>query len=194
MPKKDLYGLEPLLHRAMAGDGRAFDELLAGLRPYLHKKINEQLGPRPDGRIDRSNIVGSVCRRFIIKFPELEDPSVPLMLGWVAAIVRNRVNDELRRIAREPKLLDSAVVFLRDPTPTAESRARAAETVAAVASALAQLPEREQRVVKSKWFDHQPDAETAWELGITVNHVHLLRFRALEKLRKILEHTMEASR
>jgi RNA polymerase sigma factor (sigma-70 family) len=193
MPTKDLYGLEPLLHRAMAGDGRAFGELLAGLRPYLHKKINEQLGNRPDGRINQSDIVVSVFRRFVIHFPELEDSSVPLMLGWVAAVVRNRVNDELRRIAREPSLLGSAVVCLRDPRPTAESQARA-ERAAEVASALARLPEREQRVVESKWFDHQPDEKTARKLGITVNHVRQLRFRALEKLRKMLEHTMEASR
>jgi RNA polymerase sigma factor (sigma-70 family) len=66
--------------------------------------------------------------------------------------------------------------------------------VAAVASALAQLPEREQRVVGSKWFDHQPDAETARELRITVSYVRVLRLRALEKLRQMLEHTLEASR
>jgi RNA polymerase sigma factor (sigma-70 family) len=193
MPTKDHYGLEPLLHRAMAGDGRAFDELLAQLRLYMHKQVREQLGPRPDGRINQSDIVVSACRRFVIKFPELEGRSVPLMLGWVAAVVRNRVNDELRRIAREPSNLGSAVVYLRDPRPTAESQARA-ERAVEVASALARLPEREQRVVKSKWFDHQSDEETAEDLGITVNYVHVLRFRALDKLRKMLEHTMEASR
>jgi RNA polymerase sigma factor (sigma-70 family) len=193
MPTKDLYELEPLLHRAMAGDGRAFDELLAGLRLYMHKQVRKQLGPRPDGRINQSDIVVSVCRRFVIHFPELEAPSVPRMLGWVAKVVRNRVNDELRRIAREPDLLGSAVVYLRDPRPTAESQAQA-ERAAAVASALARLPEREQRVVESKWFDHQPDEETARELGITVNHVRQLRFRALVQLREMLKHTMEASR
>jgi RNA polymerase sigma factor (sigma-70 family) len=193
MPTKDLYGLEPLLHRAMAGDGRAFDELLAGLRLYMHKQVREQLGPRPDGRISESDIVVSVCRRFVIKFPDLEDRSVPRMLGWIATVVRNRVNDELRRIAREPDLLGSAVVCLRDPRPTAGSQARA-KRAAEVASALARLPEREQRVVESKWFDHQPDEETAQELGITVNYVHQLRFRALDKLRQMLKHTMEASR
>jgi RNA polymerase sigma factor (sigma-70 family) len=193
MPTKDLYGLEPLLHRAMAGDGRALDKLLAGLRLYMHKQVREQLGPRPDGRINQSDIVVSVCRRFVINFPELEGRSVPRILGWVAKVVRNRVNDELRRIARDPDLLGPAVVYLRDPRPTAESQARA-ERAAEVASALARLPAREQRVVESKWFDPQPDEETARELGITVNHVHQLRFRALEKLREMLVRTMEASR
>jgi RNA polymerase sigma factor (sigma-70 family) len=193
MPTKDLYGLEPLVHRAMAGDGRAFDELLAGLRLYMHKQVREQLGPRPDGRISQSDIVVSACRRFIIHFPELEGRSVPRMLGWVAKVVRNRVNDELKRIAREPDLLGTAVLCLRDPRPTAESQARA-ERAAEVASALARLPDREQRVVEAKWFDHQSDEETARELGITVNHVRQLRFRALDKLREMLEHTKEASR
>jgi RNA polymerase sigma factor (sigma-70 family) len=154
--------------------------------------VREQLGPRPDGRINQSDIVVSVCRRFVIKFPELESRSVPRILGWVAKVVRNRVNGELRRIAREPDFLGSAVVYLRDPGPTAESQARA-ERAVAVASALARLPEREQRVVETKWFDPQPDEKTAQELGITVNYVRQLRFRALDKLREMLEHTMEAS-
>jgi RNA polymerase sigma factor (sigma-70 family) len=189
----DIHGLKPLLHRAMAGDGLAFNELLARLRPYLHKKVREQLGIMPDGRIDQSSIVGSVLRRFVVHFPELEGDSVPLMLGWVAAIAHNRVIDELERIARQPALLGSAVVSLRDPRPTAESRARA-EQAAEVVSAVARLPARERRVVETKWFDRQADKDTAKELGITVNHVHQLRFRALERLREILARTMETSR
>jgi RNA polymerase sigma factor (sigma-70 family) len=193
MATLDLYGLEPLLHRAMAGDGRALNELLAWLRPYLHGKVREQLGAGHDGRMDQSAIVGSVLRRFFIHFPELESPSVPLMLGWVTAVVRNRVTDELRRIGRQPDLLGSAVVSLRDPRPTAESQDRA-RVVAEVASAVARLPARERRVVEAKWFDRQPDEETAQELGITVNYVRQLRFRALEKLREMLADTVEASR
>jgi RNA polymerase sigma factor (sigma-70 family) len=193
MATLDVHGLEPLLHRAAAGDGRALDELLARLRPYLHSKVREQLGATPDGRVDQSAIVGSVCRRFLIHFPELETPSVPLLLGWVAAVVRNRVTDELRRIARQPTLLGSAVVSVRDRRPTAESQARA-ELAAEVASALARLPARERRVVETKWFDPQPDEETAQELGITVNYVRQLRFRALDKLREMLARTAEASR
>jgi RNA polymerase sigma-70 factor (ECF subfamily) len=189
----DIHGLEPLLHRAMAGDGRALNDLLTRLRPYLYTKVREQLGDVPDGRIEQSAIVGSVCRRFLTHFPELEDPSAPLLLGWVAAIVRNRVADELRRLARQPALLGSAVVSVRDPRPTAESQARA-EVAAEVAAALARLPARERRVVETKWFDPQPDEETAQELGITVNYVRQLRFRALEKLREMLAHSAEVSR
>ena len=193
MATLDVHGLEPLLRRAMAGDGRALNELLARLRPYLHSKVREQLGATPDGRIDDSVSVGSVCRRFLVHFPELESPSVPLLLGWVAAVVRNRVTDELRRIGRQPDLLGSAVVSLRDHRPTSESQDRA-WVVAQVASAVARLPARERRVVETKWFDPQPDEETAQELGITANHVRQLRFRALEELRELLAPTMEASR
>jgi RNA polymerase sigma-70 factor (ECF subfamily) len=177
----------------MAGDGRALNEFLAWLRPYLHGKVREQLGARPDGRIDESAIVGSVCGRFLVHFPELESPSVPPLLGWVGAVVRNRVIDELRRIGRQPTSLGSAVLSVRDPRATAESQAQA-ELAAEVASAVARLPARERRVVETRWFDPQPDEETAQELGITVNYVRQLRFRALEKLRGMLADIVEASR
>jgi RNA polymerase sigma-70 factor (ECF subfamily) len=193
MATLDLHELEPLLRRMLAGDGQVLTDLLARLRPYLHSKVREQLGAAPDGRIDQSIIVGSVCRRFVIHFPELEDPSVPLMFGWLAAVVRNRVLDELKRIARQPDLLGSAVVSVRDPRTTAESQARA-KLASEVASALDRLPARERRVVETKWFDRQPDKKTAQQLGITVNYVRQLRFRALDKLREMLAHTMEASR
>jgi RNA polymerase sigma factor (sigma-70 family) len=194
MATLDVHGLGPLLQRAAAGDGRALDELLAWLRLYLHKKVRDQLGAGPDGRIDRSAIVHSVCRRFLVHFPELEGPDVPPLLCWVAKVVRNRVNDELRRIARQPThLLGSDILELADPRPTAESQARA-DLAAEVASALARLPACERRVVETRWFDHQPDEATAAELGITVNYVHVLRFRAMEKLREMLARTAEASR
>jgi RNA polymerase sigma factor (sigma-70 family) len=189
----DIHELEPLLDRAKAGDGRAFNELLARLRPYLHSIVLERLGCMPNGRIDRSVIVQSVLRRFIINFPKLEGPGVPPILGWVATVARRRVVDELRRIGREPDLLGSAVVFVRDPRPSAESQDRA-DVVAKVASALTRLPPRERRVVETRWFEPQSDKKTAQELGITVNHVHQLRFRALDKLREMLARTMEVSR
>jgi RNA polymerase sigma factor (sigma-70 family) len=190
----DIYGLKPLLQRVMAKDGQAFEELLARLRRYMHAEVRQQLGAGPHGPIDQSAVVQSVCRRVVVHFRELEDPSVPQLLGWVGAIVKNRVNDELRRLARHPvHLLGSDVLVLADPRPSAGSLDRAG-LVAEVASALARLPAREQRVVKTKWFDPQPDEETAQELGITVNYVRQLRFRALDKLRVMLARTVEASR
>jgi RNA polymerase sigma factor (sigma-70 family) len=194
MATLDVHELEPLLRRALAGDGQALNDLLARLRKYMHYRVREELGAGPDGRIDPSIIVQSVCGRLVIHFPELEGPNVPQLLGWVRKVVRNRVIDELRRLARRPThLLGSDILELADPRPTAESQARA-ELVAEVASALARLPERERRVVETKWFDRQSDEETAEELDITVNHVRQLRFRALERLRGLLAHTAEASR
>jgi RNA polymerase sigma factor (sigma-70 family) len=189
----DVHGLKPLLQRVLAGDGHAFNELLARLRRYIHAKVREQLGAQADGPIEASVLVQSVCRRVVVHFHELEGPTVPVLLGWIAVIVRNRVNDELTRIARHPvHLLGSDVLILADPRPTAASDDRAAQS-AEVAAALAQLPPRQRRVVESRWFDRQPDAVTAQELGITVNHVHQLRFRALEKLQGLLKHLAEAS-
>src|SRR5262249_8280230 len=131
--------------------------------------------------------------RVFVHFHELEGPTVPRLLGWIGAIVRNRVNDELRRLARHPAHpLGSDVLTLADPRPAAESRDRA-ELAAEVASALGRLPERQRRVLETRWFERQPDEATAAELGITVNHVHQLRFQALKKLRQLLKHREEGS-
>jgi RNA polymerase sigma factor (sigma-70 family) len=193
MATLDVHELEPLLQRVLAGDGQALNELLARLRRYMHAKVRRQLGADADGRIDRSALVQSTCRRVIEHFPELEGPTVPRLLAWIGAIVRNRVNDELRRLARQPvDPLGSGAVTVPDPRPVAVSRDRA-ELAAEVASALARLPERQRRVVETRWFERQPDEDTARQMGITVNHVHQLRFQALKKLRQLLKHREEDS-
>jgi RNA polymerase sigma factor (sigma-70 family) len=189
----DIHGLEPLLQRVMAKDGQAFEELLARLRRYMHAQVRQQLGAGEDGPIDQSALVQSVCRRVVVHFHELESPTVPLLLGWVAKIVSNRVNDELRRLARQPvRSLGSDVLVLADPRSAAGPQDRA-ELAAEVASALAQLPLRQRRAVEARWFERQPDETTAGELGITVNHVRQLRFQALTKLRQLLKQWEEGA-
>jgi RNA polymerase sigma-70 factor (ECF subfamily) len=190
----DVHELEPLLQRVLARDGEAFNELLARLRGYVYHKVRAQLGAGPNGQIDQSAIAQSVLRRAWVRFPDLEDPTVPKLLGWIATIVRNRVTDELRQVARRrASPLGSDVVTLADPRPGAGSPERG-ETAAALAAALARLPERERRVVESHWIDHKSDKDTAEELHINTNHVRQLRFRALEKLRKLLGPSVEANR
>jgi RNA polymerase sigma-70 factor (ECF subfamily) len=187
----DIHGLEPLLQRVLDKDGQAFEELLARLRRYMHAQVRKQLGADADGPIDHSALVQSVCRRVLVHFHDLRGRTVPLLLGWVGVIVENRVNDELRRLARHPiQSLGSDIVLLPDPTSLADSQDRAA-VAAEVAAALAQLPDRQRRVVETRWFERQPDETTAAELGITVNHVHQLRFQALKQLRQLLSHLEE---
>ena len=126
MAALDVHELEPLLRRALAGDGPALNDLFARLRKYMHHRVREELGAGPDGRIDRSVLVQSVCRRAFIHFPELEAPNVPRLLRWVATIVKNRVRDELRRLARQPvHLLGSGVLALVDLRPHGASAGRA---------------------------------------------------------------------
>jgi RNA polymerase sigma factor (sigma-70 family) len=188
MAPVDVHGLVPLLQRVLGGEGRAFNELLAQLRPYIHRQVRDRLGVDGQGRIDQSALVQSVCRRVVVHFPDLKGLTVPSLLGWIRRIAENRVNDELRRLAHDPlRPVGSDIQFLAQPGPEADSLDRA-QLAAEVARALAQLPERERRVVETRWFDRQPDEATAAELGVTVNHVHQLRFRALEKLRRLLGH------
>src|SRR5262249_26503115 len=66
MATLDVHELEPLLQRALAEDGQAFNELLARLRRYMHAQVRKQLGAGADGPIDTSAIVQSVCRKVFV--------------------------------------------------------------------------------------------------------------------------------
>jgi RNA polymerase sigma-70 factor (ECF subfamily) len=181
----DDHELEPLLARVMAGDGQAFNELFARLRPFLHALVRRRLGPSP-GPIDNSALVQSSLRRIFENLDDLrDDPSVPHFFAWVRRIVYNRVTDELRRAGRTPVVradnLD--VTDPKDPQEEAGRRRRAAR----LAAALARLPERQRLVVEWHWFDRLRDAEISARLGGSVSAVRVLRCRALKALRQHLE-------
>jgi RNA polymerase sigma-70 factor (ECF subfamily) len=187
MSDLDRHQLQPLLERVLAHDPQAFNDLFTRLRPHLHALVRRCLGPESQGPLDHSNLVQSCLRRIYENFDKLrEDPSVPQLLAWIAAIVRNRIVDALRRQGRDPaELLGSAIREVQDrPSSEAAERDRRA---ARLAGALAQLPNRERQVVELHWFDQLPDSEIAERLGGSVGALRVLRCRALRKLKRLLE-------
>ena len=56
-PKPDSDNTEQLLRQAQAGDGRAFEDLFARHRAYLHQVVALRLDPRMRPRIDASDVV-----------------------------------------------------------------------------------------------------------------------------------------
>jgi len=104
--------------------------------------------------------------------------------AWLYRIAKNLLVDHWRK--RQPVPLDAV------PEPAYD--ARLAERLAQdheieqVSRALASLPEKMRTVVTFRFLEDWSCREVAELLGTSEGHVRVLQYRALRKLREVLEH------
>lgn len=103
--------------------------------------------------------------------------------AYLYASARNRALQHLRRLRVEAKWEDR--VALQPPRLAAGSDEELAEgeLAAAIAEAIAELPERSRVVFSLSRYDQLSNAEIAQRLGITVSTVEQHMWRALKTLR-----------
>lgn len=139
---------------------------------------------------------------------EAFDPGVASLATWLRSIARNRAVDRLRAAGRRPQLVtmpggsgedDAAAAALerldpdlavfggavRDPDPV--EAAEAGDTRAAIAAALATMPEEERTVILLAYQHDLTQTEIAERLGWPLGTVKTRTRRALARLRATLE-------
>jgi RNA polymerase sigma-70 factor (ECF subfamily) len=189
MTHMDRYQLGPLLERMLAPepDPQAMSEFFTRIRPYLHGVVRKVLGASAQGPLDHSNLVQSSLRRIFANLDELRTraPTVSRFLSYVERIVRNRCIDELRKQSRrQVVLLQSDLLTI--PESSSISRQQDIQNLR-LAEALTQLRERRRQVIEMYWFDDLTDAEIAQRLGSNADAIRVLRHRALQDLRRLME-------
>jgi RNA polymerase sigma factor (sigma-70 family) len=188
MPNPDAHDLAPLLAGARAGDEGALNALLGKLRPYVHALVGARLGPDTPDTLDRSGLVQEGLMKIAGGIRSFRGQEVPQLLGWVGQIVRNLVTDAIRRRQREPKRVAGWRLlgqWARDMPD--DQRDRRDRQAVAVAEALSRLGERRRRVIELSFLEGLDDAEIGRRLGGSAGAVRVLRFRALQELRQLLE-------
>jgi RNA polymerase sigma-70 factor (ECF subfamily) len=185
--KPDSHDLTPLLQGAISGDRIALDALLGKLRPYLHTLVRARLGSASQGGMDHSALVQEGLVRIYKNIGQLRQATVPCLLGWVGQIMRHLAVDALRAQNAKPAQVLSASVLelLNKPLPADQLELRERRAVQ-VAQAIGQLPERRRQVLEMYFLEQLSDAEICQRMGGSPGAVRVLRFRALEDLRRLL--------
>jgi RNA polymerase sigma-70 factor (ECF subfamily) len=187
MTAVDKHHLKPLLRRALAGDGGAWNDFFQEIRKYLHAEVRKVVGPNPPGPLELSAIVQSTLRRVWERIGEQfpdgpEDGALGRFFAWIATILRNRCRDQWRRDRRQrTRPAGSAIEGVAEPRPWERERKRD-QLAAEMAAALARLPEKRRQVVELFWFERLSDAEISQRLGCSPGAVRVIRFRALREL------------
>lgn len=172
-----------LVARARAGDQAAFGQIFAEYYPRLVAFARAGL---PDGRVEVAE--ETVQDVFLEIWARRESWTIERSLAaYLFRAVRNRVSSERRTLRLETGY---AATIVREPeaaTPEkADDHLSEAELEAALAAALAVLPERARQVFLLNRREHLSYAEVAVVLGIAVKTVEMHMARALRALRDSL--------
>ena len=106
-------------------------------------------------------------------------------LAWLYTIARNAVTDRRRR-DRPTMDLDDAFGIMEEG-PTAHERAVHGEAVDALRGAVKHLTTEQQEVIVLRFVENLSSRQVAQVLGKNEGAIRALQFRALGRLRKLLQ-------
>jgi RNA polymerase sigma-70 factor, ECF subfamily len=182
--------LHDVLDRAQRGDGEAFGELYRRFSRRVFGLCFHVLGAREDAE-DATGEVFLRARAALSRY----DGSVPLG-AWLTRVAVNHCVDRLRHRRREAR------VFASDPEEAVDARApdasplaeiMAEEERAALATAVATLPDRFRVPLVLRYNAEMSYDDIAERLGQTRQEVATSLFRAKQRLRRALTRTGGAS-
>jgi RNA polymerase sigma-70 factor (ECF subfamily) len=129
-----------------------------------------------------ADIVSDVYLRAWQRRRELR--TIPSPLSWILAVTRNRAIDEFR--ARRPHV---DLGSIPDPCEAADEQPFEIDSVHRdlLQQAMRRLTAEQQRVVFLRFYEQKSHDEVAQALGRTPNAIRAIQFRAVSRLRKLLE-------
>ncbi|HVV23808.1 MAG TPA: sigma-70 family RNA polymerase sigma factor [Pseudonocardiaceae bacterium] len=170
-----------LLTLAQGGDREAMAELVADLTPLLWQVARSQ-------GLDRDNAADAVQTTWLHLLASLNRIRDPFALtGWLITATRReswRIRDASRsELAAE----EGSLAVLPDPDAPPEEQFLLDERKRSLWSAVAQLPERCQQLLRIVAFAHRPDYDAVGAaLGMRRGSIGPTRGRCLAKLRTLL--------
>ena len=168
---------EAALVEAAQADPRAFAPLYARYLDPVYRYCFRRLGSREDAE----EATSQVFLKALAALPGYREGS---FRGWLFTIAHNVVTDHFRHCRSDRPL--EAADDPPDAAQTPEGLALAAEERRTLHAALVQLPPDQRRVVELR-LAGLSGAEIAAALGRSAGSVKMLQFRAVTRLRTLLD-------
>lgn len=201
MPEANQPDTDELIERARGGDAAASAALLDVHRTRLRRMIAVRIDPRLARRVDPSDVVQDTLTTALRKLPQyLEERPLPFY-PWLRQIAWNRLVDLQRRhilagnrtVNREDAwdLAERSARLLANRlsqfSSTPSSRMIREELTQRVQIAMRQLPEPMREVLVLRHLEELSVQDAAATMGVSEGTVKSRHFRALARLRDLLE-------
>jgi RNA polymerase sigma-70 factor (ECF subfamily) len=184
-----------LVVRAVQGDGRATDALLAHVHPLVLRYCRARLTRLPGGaRHHVDDVAQEVCLAVLCALPRYRDEGRPFE-AFVFGIAAHKIADLQRAAMRGP---GSTAIPAGDLPETAdeslgpEERALRSSDAAWARELLACLPPRQRELVLLRVAAGLTAEETGEVLGMSPGAVRVAQHRALSRLRALAGEAVEA--
>jgi RNA polymerase sigma factor (sigma-70 family) len=92
-----------LVLRAQSGDTAALEAILERSLPQLKRWAHGRLSPIARGYLDTNDVIQDAVFQMLRRFPVFVPRHVGAMQAFLRRTVTNRIYDEMRRIARQPR-------------------------------------------------------------------------------------------
>ena len=165
---------EKLLIETAQRDPRRF----ADLYRVHFDRVYAYVARRVATRSDAQDLTAEVFQQALANLGRFEWRGVPFA-AWLYRIAANAVTDHHHRTVRDHN------VFLNPELACEEHES--AERRASVYRAVRELPADQRRVIEMRFAEDRSIAEIAWVLGRSEGAVKQLQFRALGRLRALLD-------
>jgi RNA polymerase sigma-70 factor (ECF subfamily) len=170
-----------LLAVAETGDRDAFGHLFAHFAPRVKSYLLRQ-GSSPSQAED----IAQETLALLWRKAGLFDPEKASASTWIFRIARNQMIDRIRRRQR-PELDPNDPLLMPAAEPTPDRQASKQEDIAAVRSALAELPEKQREVIMLSFFKEDPHPAIAEKLQLPIGTVKSRIRLALARLDTLLD-------
>ncbi len=191
---------ESLLHDAVEGDSRALGSLLEHFGPRVASHLNDRTASMWRGSIQVEDVMQVTFLEAFLKIEHLEARDSNTFLSWLRRIADNNLADATRGLQAEKRPhpssrasgLDSSGGFsdllelLASAGTTPSRRLARKEAAQIVKAAVDRLPRDYRRVLELYDLQGRSGPEVAKEIGRSRGAVHMLRARALDRLREEL--------
>jgi RNA polymerase sigma factor (sigma-70 family) len=174
------------LRQALSGDQAAYERFLAAVTPHLRMMARRRAAETGLPAGEAEDIVQETLIAIHLKRGTW-DPARPLG-PWIAAIVRNKMIDALRRRGRRSTVpIEDVIDILEAPAPAETLAERDLERL------LASLKTQQLAVVRSISLGGMSVRETAQRLQMSETAVRVTLHRALKKLASLYRTSTDES-
>ncbi len=173
------------------GDGQAWQEFLQHVIPRLYGTfLKSWPNPSLAEELVQKTVFDAVRGRNTF------DPEKGSAEEWIFGIARNNIRLEIRKRASRPGIDGDISTYLDliDTAPLPDELLENKETADIVRTALTQLDDKQQMVLRAKYIEGLSACQIAEQMEITEKAVHDLLYRARNSLRARLKQVARADK
>jgi RNA polymerase sigma-70 factor (ECF subfamily) len=176
--------MQTLAARAVAGDGRATEDLIGAVHHLVHRYCRARLSRFPGAEHAADDVAQEVCIAVLSALPRYRDEGRPFE-AFVYRIAAHKVADMQRAAYRsaQPQAELPDVIDLSDGPETLALRASDAREAR---SLLERLPETLRELVVLRVAVGMSAEETGRALGMSAGAVRVAQHRAVQRLRALV--------